>query len=96
VDALIGGYRSHEGALSSGNIERYNRNCDEIIERELDAIRWGRPLKLFQEIDRALKPVPIVRGLWYWMVVKSLYRALSFDTAPIIEYAEDKWVMRNS
>jgi glycosyl transferase family 2 len=96
VDALIGGYRSHEGALSSGDIERYNRICDEIIERELDSIRWGRPLKLFQKVGRALKPIPLVRGLWYWMVVKSLYGALSFNRAPIIEYAEDKWVMRGS
>lgn len=96
VDALIGGYRSHEGALSSRDIERYNRICDEIIEHELDSIRWGKPLKLFQKIDRALKPIPIIRGLWYWMAVKSLYRALSFDRAPIIEYAEDRWVMRDS
>ena len=92
----VGGYRSHEGALSSRDIERYNRICDEIIEHELDSIRWGKPLKLFQKIDRGLKPIPIIRGLWYWMAVKSLYRALSFDRAPIIEYAEDKWVMRDS
>src|ERR1700738_3745253 len=34
VNALIGGYRLHDGALSSSNMERYNQNCDEIAARE--------------------------------------------------------------
>jgi glycosyltransferase involved in cell wall biosynthesis len=94
VDAPVGTYRPHEDALGAGDLERYNRICDEIVERELNSIRWGKPLKLFQKFSQAVKPVPVVRALWYWVAVKGLYGALSRDQAPIIEHRGNEWVMR--
>jgi len=38
VNALIGGYRLHDHALSASNMERYNRNCDEIAAREVESL----------------------------------------------------------
>jgi hypothetical protein len=94
VDALIGGYRSHENALSSDDIDRYNRVCDDIIERELEVVPWGKPLKLFRKMDRAVKPIRGVRALWYWTAEKALYRILARNASPIIQYQRDRWVLR--
>ena len=94
VDALVGGYRSHEDALSSSDISRYDRICDEIVERELNSVPLGKPLKVFRRIDRLVQPIRVVRALWYWIVVKAFYRTLSFDQSPIIEYQENRWVIQ--
>src|SRR5215813_14220432 len=64
VDALIGGYRAHDNALSSSNIDRYNANCDFVAFRDLAALPGARAAKLFRRVSRFLKPIPKVRGLW--------------------------------
>src|ERR1700730_10992061 len=75
VNALIGGYRLHDGALSSSNMERYNRNCDEIAAREVESLEGGRraALKAVRWISEAVKPIPKVRGLWYRLAMRGLY-----------------------
>ncbi len=94
VDALIGGYRNHLDALSWGNIERYNRNCDAIIEAELRSTDGTRFPKLFRWISRAVKPIPKVRGLWQRLAVRGLYRLSAPDLSPVIEDHGEGWVFR--
>jgi glycosyltransferase involved in cell wall biosynthesis len=86
VDALIGGYRFHDDALSYGNIDRYNQGCEEIVARELNMVPWGRWVKLFRGIGPAVKNVPKVRGLWQRLVT-GLYYWSGPDTPPVIRYS---------
>jgi len=96
VNALIGGYRLHDGALSASNMARYDRNCDEIAAREVRGLR-GREraaLQTFRWISEAVKPIPKVRGLWKRLAMRALYGMPGADWAPTIEYGERGWRMR--
>lgn len=96
VNALVGGYRLHDHALSAGNIHRYNRNCDRIAAREVATL--PRPQKAVQQsfrwITEAVKPIPKVRGLWQRLAMRALYRLPASDWPPIIEYGEHGWRLR--
>jgi glycosyltransferase involved in cell wall biosynthesis len=96
VNALIGGYRLHDHALSSSNMERYNGNCDEIAGREVERLAGGKraALKAFRWISEAVKPIPKVRGLWYRVAIRGLYGVRGPDWAPVIEYGDNGWRMR--
>ncbi len=96
VNALIGGYRLHDGALSSSNMERYDRNCDEIVARELESLRGGRraALKAFRWVSRTVKPIPKVRGLWQRVAIGGLHDVPGPDWPPMIEYRENSWRLR--
>src|SRR5258707_1346358 len=74
VNALIGGYRLHDDALSSSNMERYNRNCDDIAAREVERVQGsGRAaLKAVPWISEAVKPITEVRGLWDRAAIRRL------------------------
>jgi glycosyltransferase involved in cell wall biosynthesis len=93
VNALIGGYRLHDGALSSSNMQRYDRNCDEIAAREVESLHRSKKaaLKAFRWMSRAVKPIPKLRGLWQRVAIRSLYGMRGADWAPVIEYGEDGW-----
>ena len=93
VNALIGGYRLHDHALSSSNMERYNRNCDAIAAREVESLAGGRraALKAFRWMSEAVKPIPKVRGLWQRVAMRGLYGMRGPDWAPVIEYGEHDW-----
>jgi len=96
VNALIGGYRLHDDALSASNMERYNRNCDEIAAREVERLSGGMraALKAFRWISKAVKPIPKVRGVWHRLAIRGLYRVPGPDWPPVIEYGEDSWRFR--
>lgn len=94
VDALIGGYRLHPDALGNSNLESYERTCEEIAEREVEALRWRRTVKVFRAISQVVKPIPKVRGLWYRLAIKSLYRLPGPDWAPVIENRNGAWRLR--
>src|SRR6267378_410537 len=96
VNALIGGYRLHEGALSSSNMERYNRNCDEIAGREVESLRGSEraALRAFRWISDAVKPIPKVRGLWQRAAMRNLYWMRGRDWPEMIEYGEGGWELR--
>jgi glycosyltransferase involved in cell wall biosynthesis len=94
VDALIGGYRFHEDALSWSNIHGYDQTCDEIAARETLRIKDGRAVRLVQKVSIAVKPIPKVRGLWQRGVIRSLYRVPGPDWPPVIRYGWNKWQMR--
>jgi glycosyltransferase involved in cell wall biosynthesis len=94
VDALIGGYRAHEDALSASDLDRYNQICDEIAAREVETAPWRRTLKMFRWISRAVKPIPKVRGLWYRVAIKSLYNLPGRDWAPVIVERDGTWVVQ--
>jgi glycosyltransferase involved in cell wall biosynthesis len=93
VDALIGGYRAHENALSAGNQARYDGTCDSIADRELAALAGARPAKLFRSVSRFVKPIPKVRGAWQRVAMRSLYRLPAADLPPTIRYGTDYWYM---
>ena len=86
----------HEGALSSSNMERYNRNCDEIAGREVESLRGSEraALRAFRWISDAVKPIPKVRGLWQRAAMPNLYRMRGRDWPEIIEYGERGWELR--
>ena len=96
VNALVGGYRLHDHALSSSNMERYNRNCDAIAAREVESLHGGRraALKAFRWISEAVKLIPKVRGLWHRVAIRGLYRVPGPDWPPVIEYGENSWRLR--
>jgi glycosyltransferase involved in cell wall biosynthesis len=98
VDGLIGGWRFHPNSLSHGDLERYDRNCGEIIEKELSRTAGYGPLKLFMRIDRAIRRVPKVRGIWQRVLVNNLrrclYRVPGPDWPPVIEFKDGKWSFR--
>jgi glycosyltransferase involved in cell wall biosynthesis len=95
VDALIAGYRRHEDALSSSDIDRYIRNCEEIAGREVESLgRWRGALKAFRWVSRMVKPIPKVRGLWHRAAIKSLYNVRGPDWPPVIEWGEREWKLR--
>ncbi|HKW56450.1 MAG TPA: glycosyltransferase family 2 protein [Candidatus Acidoferrum sp.] len=91
VDALIGGYRTHPDALSSSDIHRYNRTCDEIASREVQTAPWGAALRLFRWVSRTVKPIPKVRGLWHRLAIKGLYRIPGPDWPPVVVEADEGW-----
>lgn len=91
VDALIGGYRTHEDALSSSDIARYDRICDEIARREARNAPWSAVLKAFRWISRAVQPIPKVRGLWRRVAIQGLYRIPGPDWAPVIVERDGEW-----
>ena len=94
VDAFIGGYRAHEGALSSSNMEKYDRTCEEIAGRELAVLRGGYGAKLFRGVTRAVKRIPKVRGMWQRVAVRALYRTPGRDWPPVIRHGWDTWQMQ--
>ncbi len=94
VDALIGGYRRHQNALSWGNIDRYSERCDEIIDAELRSKHGAHFPKLFRWITRMVKPIPKVRGLWEMLAIRNLYKLSGPDLSPVIEDHGDGWVFR--
>jgi hypothetical protein len=100
VDGLIGGWRFHPDSLSHGDVARYDRNCEEIVEKELRRTEGYRALKFFRWIDRAIRRVPGVRGIWQRALVNNLHRGLyqmpGPDWPPVIEYKYkvDKWIFR--
>ena len=93
VDALIGGYRLHPNALGGGDLRRYDRTCDEIARRELQAARGALGPKLFAGVTRLVRNVPKVRGLWNRVALRALYRRTAADWPPVIRYDVDRgWV----
>jgi len=96
VNALIGGYRLHDGALSASNMERYNRNCDAIAAREAENLRGSRraAVKAFRWLSEAVKPIPKVRGLWHRAAIRNLYWMRGRDWPEVIEYGERGWELR--
>lgn len=93
VDALIGGYRSHDNALSASDIDRYSATCDAIADRELLRLPGVRPAKLFRGLSRLVKPIPKVRGAWQRFALRPLYRFPGGDFPPVIRYSTDSWFL---
>lgn len=95
VDALIAGYRFHSDAMSFVYRAKYNRTCDEIIERELSSVRWARSIRLFRGFTRFAMGVPVLRGLWQRIAINRLHRFRGRDWAPLIQFGEHGWEMRD-
>jgi glycosyltransferase involved in cell wall biosynthesis len=98
VDALIGGWRFHTNSLSHADPEQYDKNCDEIVEKELSRTSGHGLLKSFWRMDRAIRRVPKVRGIWHRALVNNLrwcfYHVPGPDWPPVIECKRDKWIFR--
>ena len=94
VDALIGGYRAHADALSFSDMEKYDRTCDEIADRELFSLPGASAARLFRRITRFVTPIPKVRGLWHRAAMRALYRIPGPDLPPVIRHGWDTWRMQ--
>jgi O-antigen biosynthesis protein len=95
VDALIAGYRRHEDALSSSDMDGYIRNCEMIAGREVELLpNWRRMVKAFRWVSRTVKPIPKVRGLWHRAAVLNLYKVRGRDWPPVIEWDDREWRFR--
>ncbi len=97
VNALIGGYRLHDGALSASHMQRYNATCDAIAAREVQSLRGGEraALQSFRWLTEKVKPIPKVRGLWQRVAMRALYRMPARDWPAAIEYTEFGWRLRD-
>jgi glycosyltransferase involved in cell wall biosynthesis len=95
VDALIGGYRIHGGQLGQQDMEANHQQHDRYIDAELNSVRWGKSIRLFRRVDRAIQAVPKVRWLWRKIVVDNLHQRRWRDWAPVIRYdqAAEKFVL---
>ncbi len=93
VDALIGGYRAHGDALGVSQLAECLRIHKEVIEKELQGLRWGKALKFLGSVAPALRGIPVVRGIWRLLVTNSLYRMPGPDWPPVIGY---QWGSRNT
>jgi glycosyltransferase involved in cell wall biosynthesis len=93
VETLIGGYRVHGDSIGLQALEACHAVHDAVVEAELDRIAWGRSLRLFRKISKAVKPIPKVRGFWWRVVMKSLYYRRGPDWPPVIVRRPDKWVI---
>ena len=91
VEALIGAYRDHADALGRIELETCNRVRDEVIEAELDVVRYGKALRLLRNFDRRAKSIPAVRDVWHKLVTKPLYRRAGRDSPPTINYDQERW-----
>jgi hypothetical protein len=96
VDALIGGFRIHGDSLGLQAMEVCYRIHDEFIEAELNSFPAEKSIRLLRRIGRAVKPIPIVRGIWRRLVTNRLYYRPGEDWPPIIEYqwGKNKWGFR--
>ena len=92
VDSLIGAYRYHADAISN-DVQNYHQHCDEIIARELNATLVPKWPGLVRKVDRGIRRVPVVRGLWRLVVSKNLYNLKGPDWAPAIVSRNNKWIM---
>jgi O-antigen biosynthesis protein len=90
VDALIGGYRIHGGQLGQQDMEANHRQHDRYIDAELNSVRWGKSIRLFRRVDRAIQAVPKVRWLWRKIVVDNLHQRRGRDWAAVIRYDQGK------
>jgi hypothetical protein len=95
ADALIGGWRPDRDSLGLQNEEECLRIQDQMLEEELKRTPWGKPLQVLQRVARAVKPIPIVGGLWRLLVTSSLYHLPGPDWAPTID-CWDKPYLRKS
>jgi glycosyltransferase involved in cell wall biosynthesis len=102
VDSLIGGWRYHADSLSHADVSKYDRRCDEIVEKELQRSEEFRGLRMFRRtfrrLDRAIRRVPKVRGVWQRAVANPLtnylYRGRSAEWPPVIEFKGNQWRFR--
>lgn len=90
VDALIGGWRFHPKSLSHDNVDQYDAICDQIIEAELRRGPGHKRLLVWRRLNRAIRNIPKVRGLWRRLVFdpyhRRLYRRPGADWAPTIVF----------
>jgi glycosyltransferase involved in cell wall biosynthesis len=86
VDAVIGGWRSHEDGLGQGNMDQYFRDCEQIVDKELYRVDHGEWIRVLRRISATLKPIPVVRGAWRLLVTNNLCYRRASDWPPIIEY----------
>jgi glycosyltransferase involved in cell wall biosynthesis len=93
VDSILGGYRSHSDAITHA-IETYHQRCDEIIEHELTSTAVPRWPGLFREVNRGIRKIPFVRGLWRMLVFQNLYTLRGPDCPPVIVSRSNKWTMQ--
>jgi glycosyltransferase involved in cell wall biosynthesis len=96
VDALIAGWRNHDDSLSHGDLERYERNCDEIVDRELASTNRDSLIRSFRSFNRLIRQVPGLRGAWQRLVMRGLYRLPGPDWPQWIGYVEGEgWAMHS-
>lgn len=92
VNALIGGYRLHENALS--HMDSSRRYIHQAFERELASVSWGGVLRSFRRVNNAIERIPKIRVLWRYLVIKPLGWIPGPDAACIIFERDGKWTTR--
>jgi glycosyltransferase involved in cell wall biosynthesis len=93
VDSILGGYRYHLDAISR-DVDNYHHRCDEIIEHELNSTAVPRWPALFRKVNRGIRKIPLVRGLWRILAFENLYTLRGLDCPPVIVSRHDKWTMQ--
>ncbi len=97
VDALIAGWRFHPDSLSHGNVDDYNRRCDEIADAEKSGLPWGKWFERYRRADLVLRRVPKVRGLWARakeLALRGIYQVPGADWPAVIEFKSGRWGFR--
>lgn len=93
VDALIGGWRDHADSLSHVNEERYDQNCQKILDRELATMIARRESAALCRFISFVTRTRFVRGIWSRTAVRAMYNWRAPDWPPLIEYRRNQWEM---
>lgn len=94
VQTVIGGYRFH--GKNFGSSSSFISAKKQALKLELQLTPCGMFIKLFCKIDRVMRKIPKVRGIWWNLVMKSLYRCPGRDLPPVIKYDDrvpTKWII---
>jgi glycosyltransferase involved in cell wall biosynthesis len=95
VNALIGGFRVHDGSRGLRTMEECHRLQEMAVEEELRRVKMGKALLMFRAMGRAAKKVRGLRTAWWKLVERPLYHRAGRDCAPVIGYDAGKgWVLR--
>jgi FkbM family methyltransferase len=94
VQTLIGGWRKHTDSLGVQYLEECRRIHDEIIQTELNSLRWGWIFRAFLKVDNVVQKIWKVRGLWWHIIMNNLYSMPGPDLPPVIVYGKEGWIIR--
>jgi hypothetical protein len=94
VQTLIGGWRKHTDSLGVQYLEECQRIHDEIIQTELNSLRWGWIFRAFLKVDNVVQKIWKVRGLWWHIIMNNLYSMPGPDLPPVIVYGKEGWIIR--
>ncbi len=94
INALIGGWRWHGDSLGVQELAECHDIQNQIIEAELDTLRWAGAIRAFRKVSSAFQRIPIVQYLWMQSMLRALYHLPGPDLPTVIaSLPSAQWAM---